>query len=317
MPEMRFLKLMIQAGGYLVYTLVVLVFMLWYQFPAAAVKAKVEAELHKHTPDLEWEIGNISPSLPIAVRLNDVKISSSGSGSGKKKKTVVKIDSLSLRPDLLAYRRNGKLSVGYSLKIFGGKVSGRLHLADDYTMQYNGKVDGVKAGVLNTLHDFDRVVLGTLSGNFTGKGKLDGMPVIELQGDVKLQKGTISLQEPVLGMEQLVFNEVNCQIKYDSGMIDISNGKLESRLLAADYAGTISPNNQVMLSRLQLTGTLIPRPEFLAGIKDAMAVTVLKKQLRGGKLPFTINGTLQKPGIVFSGLPAGMNKRMQGEGRQR
>ena len=224
MPEMRFLKLMIQAGGYLMYTLAVLVFMLWYQFPAAAVKAKVEAELHKHTPDLEWEIGNISPSLPLAVRLNDVKISNSGSGSVKKKKTVVKIDSLSLRPDLLAYRRNGKLSAGYSLRIFEGKINGKLHLADDNTMQYNGRVDGVKAGDLNTLHDFDRVVLGTLSGNFTGKGKLDGMPVIELQGDVKLQKGTISLQEPVLGMEQLVFNEVNCQIKYDSGMIDISNG---------------------------------------------------------------------------------------------
>jgi type II secretion system protein N len=309
---MRFFKWFIQISCYLLYTLIVLLLMLWFQFPAAAVKARIESELHNRVPGLEWEIGKIGLSLPGAVRMDDVKISRSNS----RQKTPLKIDSLSLQPDLLAYQRKGKLSAEYSLKIFGGKVSGRLSLAKDYSMEYDGNVEGIQVDAVNkSLRDLDRIVLGTLSGAFTGKGNMQGIPVIELQGDVQLQKGTISLQEPVLGMEQLVFNQMGCRLQYGAGVIHVDDGKMESRLLAAEYSGAITPAKEFMMSQLQLKGFLTPRPEFLTGINDAMAVTVFKKQLQEGKLPLTINGTLQQPGIVFGDLPADLNKRMRGGSR--
>jgi len=45
-------------------------------------------------------------------------------------------------------------------------------------------------------------------------------------------------------------------------------------------------------------------------------VKLVKKQLKGGgKLPFTISGTLEEPGIDFTGSPTGTGQRTQGGGK--
>ncbi|MCW5200709.1 hypothetical protein VU07_02695, partial [Desulfobulbus sp. F4] len=64
--------------GYLLYTVAVLAFMLWLQFPTAAVKAKAEAELNRLSPDLEWRIGAVSLTLPADLRFSQITVSSEG-----------------------------------------------------------------------------------------------------------------------------------------------------------------------------------------------------------------------------------------------
>jgi len=307
---MRFFKWLIKISGYLLYTLAVLAFMLWYQFPAAAVKSRVEFELHRLTPDLQWKIGSIGLILPADIRLSDIKIND----SQKQKKPLFIIDFLSLRPDLQAYLQNRKLSAGYRLGALDGHVSGRMILADDHNnLRFDGNAGGIKInGLQKPLQELDRTVSGTLSSSFTGKGTVRGPGVVELQGDVKLLKGAIGFQKPVLGMKQLAFNQVSSKVKYTSGLIQLAGGRVESRLLAGEFSGTVKPAGGIARSTLKLNGALIPRPEFLTGLDDGSAVNLLKKQLKGGKLPFTINGTLKEPGIVFTGLPADFNQRLQG-----
>ncbi len=307
---MRFFKWLVKISGYLLYTLAVLAFMLWYQFPAAAVKSRVEFELHRLTPDLLWKIGSIGLALPVDFRLIDIKIST----RSKQKEPLFIIKSLSLRPNLRAYLQDRKLSAGYRLGALDGSISGRLSLADDHdSLQYDGNATGIKVnGLKKTLQELDRTVSGTLSGSFTGKGKVRGPGVVELQGDVKLLKGVISFQESVLGMKQLAFNQMSSKVKYTSGVIHLAGGRVESRLLAGEFSGTVKPAGSIARSTLKLNGALIPRPEFLTGLNDGSAVNLLKKQLKGGKLPFTVSGTLKEPGIVFTGLPTDFNQRLQG-----
>jgi hypothetical protein len=48
-----------------------------------------------------------------------------------------------------------------------------------------------------------------------------------------------------------------------------------------------------------------------------MVANLLKSRLQGGStLPFTVNGTLNEPGIVFAGLPADFTKPLNGRSGQ-
>lgn len=307
---MRLLKRLIRIFAYLLYTLIVLGLMLWYQFPADAAKTRLESELHSFTPDLQWKIGSIGLALPADIRLNGIQISDS---QGQKKPLLI-IDSLFLRPDLRTYLQSKKMSTGYRLGALDGRVSGRMILADDHnSLRFDGSAGGIKInGLQKILQELDRTVSGTLSGSFTGKGQVRAPGINELQGKLSLVKGEISFQKPVLGMKQLAFSQVSSRIKYESGEIHFEGGRVESRLLAGEFSGTVTPVGSIARSTLKVNGALIPRPEFLSGIGNDMAVNLLKKQLQEGKLPFTINGPLKEPGIVFTGLPADFNQRLQG-----
>jgi type II secretion system protein N len=307
---MRFLKWLTGVVSYLLYSLAVLAFMLWYQFPAEVAKNRLEFELNRLTPDLQWEIGRVGLGLPADFLLTDIKLAA----RRQPKKSLVRIESLSLRPNLPAYLQARKLSAGYRLTLLGGRVSGHLSLSADHnSLQYDGKANGIKInGLEQILQGLDRTIAGILSGSFTGKAVLDGPGLVELQGTGKLLKGEMSFRQPVLGMKKLEFNQLSSQIRYRAGEIFFADGRLESRLLAGEFSGTVKDGDDLGRSTLKLSGVLIPRPEFLAGLGDGTTVKVLKKRLQGGKLPFTVSGTLKEPGIVFSGLPAGFTQQPRG-----
>ena len=167
-------------------------------------------------------------------------------------------------------------------------------------------------GLSGKLH---RSLCGILSGNFTGRGQLHDPGSIEMEGACRVVRGLVSFKEPVLGMDQLTFTEVSSRFHYGSGKIQIMDGKMKSRLLAAEFSGTVQWDTTVFnRSELSLQGTLIPRPEFLTALGEDVEVNLFRKQLREGGLPFTINGSLQNPGIIFKGLPQGLRKRLRVKG---
>jgi type II secretion system protein N len=311
---MRFsVKPLLRLTAYLLYTLVVLAVMLWFQFPSAAVRQRLEYQLQTMTPGLQWSIGNISLALPVDILLTDIKITDK---NGAKKPLFV-VDSLSLRPSLQTLLKARKLSADYRFVMLGGYLSGGVRLGDDHkTFLFSGKANGLDmTGLKDIVRGFDRTVSGILSASFTGKYTPAGSGGLELDGKVELLKGEISFLSPVLGMDKLAFNQLSSRVQYGSAGIRIANGRLDSRLLSGDFSGTVEPGD-VFSAKLEITGGLIPRPEFLATIGDPAMVKLVKKQLKGGsKLPFTISGTLEEPGIDFTGLPTGTGQRTQGGGK--
>jgi len=299
--------------GYLVYSLAVLVFMLWFLFPGTALKSRMEAELHRISPDLQWHIGSIRPALPAALQLNDSTLCESSSG-----KELLKIDSLVFRPDLRAYLQHRNLSAAYSLIVSEGSIEGLVTVRKGRNeLLYTGVVKDINLDKLHgLLQNLNRSFSGTLSGDFTGTGRLHGSGVVGLDGSYRVVQGAISFHEPVLGMDKLTFAEVAGRIHYESGMIQFQDGMLKSRLLGAEFSGTLKPDAGAWCrSELHLQGALIPRPEFLSGPGDKDVVNLFRMKLQNGRLPFIVSGGVCEPGIVFEGLPPGLNKRLQGRGR--
>jgi type II secretion system protein N len=306
---------MTRIVGYLLYTVAVVASMLWLQFPAAAVKAKAEAELNRLSPDLEWRIGAVGLALPADIRFSEITVSGKG-----EKEPLLRMDSITLRPDLAAWQKSRTWSVVYEVRLLGGNVSGKLAPVTT-GLDCSGELKGLRLdspGLKRLLAAYGRTISGTLSGSFTGRH--DGRQGLlgAMEASLSIGKGTVSLQEPVLGMKQLAFDTLRCTVKRQGKAMQIEGGKLESRLLEAEFSGDLSLAEPAAASTVRLKGGLNPRPEFLASLGGGPIVAnLLKSRLQGGsKFPFTVNGTLNEPGIVFAGLPADFTKLLNGRSGQ-
>ena len=307
---MKIVRGLTSITGYLLYTLIVLGLLLWYLFPADAARQRLTAELHRLTPNLQWHIGKVGLGLPAAVRLTDIEIRT----EKQQKTTVFSVQALSLQPDLRAYLQEKELAAGYRLDMLGGEIRGRLRAEKNRkTLVFDGVGKGLQLqGVPLLQFALNRTVTGVLSGSFSGKALLQGDGTVTAQGDLALAHGILKFQEPVLGMEQLAYTRIAVSFTSTDQGITLSTGKMQSSLLAGEFTGTIKPQSDFSQSIVHIKGTLAPRPEFLTAIGDAGAVNILKKQLKDGKLAFTINGTVKEPGIVFTGLPADFNQQLPG-----
>ena len=306
---------MMRMLGYLLYAVVALLFMLWLQFPAAAVKAKAESELNRLVPGLRWQIGSVGLALPADIRFSQITV------SGEKESTLsLVIESLSLRPDLTAWRKNDSWSALWQLNDRNlGSGSGRLSLNKARSgFDYSGEFHAVQLEhprLKPLLEDFGRTLSGVLSASFSGRQDAHLGLFAELKGEVRIEKGEVSLQKPVLGMERLAFDQLRSEVKSQGGMLLLENGALESKLLKADFSGDLQLTQPAASSPVRLKGGLKPRPEFLASLGSGpMTANLLKNSLHEGRLPFTITGPLSEPGIVFSGLSAEFIHQLRGGG---
>ena len=301
--------------GYLLYTVAVLLLMLWLQFPEAAVKAKAEAELNQLLPAFSWRIGGISLTLPADLHFSQISISEKGN-----KKPLFTVESISLRPDLAGWQKTGRWSVLYTVRLLDGRINGNLGLTKDKkNLQYSGEVSGIRLdspGLKNVLAAYNRKVSGTLTASFAGRqDRWRGLFAVS-EGSVTVSKGTVSLQEPVLGMEKLTFESISSKVSKQGGTLRLQEGKLESKLLAAEFVGSFQLLEPVFRSSVQLQGAVLPRPEFLASLGSPMMVNMLKRQLRQDRMPFTLNGTVQEPGIRFNGLPPDFNRLLRDKAKK-
>ena len=297
---------LLKYSGYLLYTTVVVLFLLWYKFPAEALKTRIEQDLNSMTPALHWAVQEISLLPPFDIQLRHISI------SGKEdKKPLLTVKTMNLRPDVFTRRKKDNITAKYTINLLNGTVTGRLGLAPKRsTLEYDGHIKEVKIDTDRLTfieQEYRRTVAGILSGNFSGSRELR-RKTHTLQGRFTFAHGAISLQEPVLGMKQLDFDRIETELNFDTGIIALSRGRITSPSFAAEFQGDLHTAAPCPLSRIQLSGSFQPRPEFTASVDSPRLVHMLKKEMQKGGLPFTVSGLLKEPGIVFTGLPAALNR---------
>ncbi|MGB5685275.1 MAG: type II secretion system protein GspN [Candidatus Electrothrix sp.] len=299
---------LLKFSGYLLYTLVVVSLLLWYKFPTDALKSRIEKDLNMMTPTLQWVVQEIALLPPFNVQLRNISI------AGKeKKKALLVVNMMHLRPDFTAWKNTGIIAAQYKMNLLSGTVVGRLSLAKDRSaLEYDGlmqdiKIDNKELAFIQ--QEYQRTVRGTLSGNFSGVRKLE-KSAQSLQGKFIFAQGEIGLQQPVMGMKKLDFDSIETTLNFAAGTMSLGEGKITSPLFAANFKGSLHTAVPCSLSRIQLTGAFQPGSEFTASINSPSLVHMLEKEIQKGSLPFTVNGLLQEPGIIFTSLPPAFNRQM-------
>lgn len=286
--------------GYLVYTLIVTVILLWILFPADSFRIWLQAGLNTQYPAMKWEIENVQTALPLSLQLSGINVA-----ADTVQDPVVRISNIKFSP-LLAdvFKLNSQVPLLYQAKAIGGKLQGKASFdRTNGSLSLSGSMDGIQLGELEGIWQlFNRPVTGKLSGEF----EYVGVPSNALQGnllaDLVVQDGNIGLLQPVLGLESLEFAEAKSKVSMNEAIIHVDKGEIEARLFAGSFAGTITLSDSLETSEVDVKGFFEPRSELLGQMQDKTTVALIRTQLQDGKLSYTVNGTVMEPGILFEGM---------------
>ncbi len=305
------MRWLLSSLGYLLYTLVVLVCLLWWKFPADTVKTWLEHQLGAKTPGYVWKIETLKPVLPGHIHAGGITIT-----PVREKMPLVRIGQLDLVPDPARLLSKNKL-IRFSMRLFGGTAHGRLVIgAGSRRFDCRGKFDMLDIAKMSAVRKrLHRQLTGIAAGNFSWHHSSRPTEKQTIAGTVIFGNGTLPLRKAVLGLTRLPYSTIETPFTYREGKWIIEKGKLVSPKMTAVFNGRIEPAGNIADYRLQFTGRLTPRSELFTGSGNNRMAGMIRSFLKDGSLPFTLSGTAAEPGIHFAvGLTEAMN-RLQGNRR--
>ncbi|HER62744.1 MAG TPA: type II secretion system protein GspN [Desulfobacteraceae bacterium] len=308
-----FIRLILSVLGYGVYTFAVLLLLLWFLFPAESVRVWLQAQLDRLNPALSWEIDELRVAWPLSVVARDIQAKQIDGGD-----LLMDVNEVKFRPNIKGLTRvRQEWPVSYQVKFLDGAVNGVAALdRDQPKVKCSGEMKDLQIGGLEGIwQQMGRSGSGTLSGPFSYEGELPELLSGDLQADLIVKNGSIELLQPVMGLENLSFNQLTASLSLEDRVMTITGGEMDSNLFAADFGGTITLTDNLLGSGLDISGTFEPRPELMGGLKDPAVMQLIKGQLRDNKLNFQLSDTLLAPGMLFQGTSGVIDGILQGSGR--
>lgn len=296
----RFVSWIVSSLGYLLYTAFVLVVMLWILFPAEKVRVWVQARLNTVNPALQWEIKGLQTSWPLSLVASGIRLVEDGGST----QPLLQIDSIKLTPGLSSlYRIAREIPVHYQIRMLEGNVRGTAaYSKENSQLRGSGNMLDLNLALLaEAWQKMGRVVTGKLSGRFSYEGQWEDFRQSNLQAELDIGEGSVSLQQPIFGLDDLAFNRMATSFTLQDSIITLERGEVESRMMAGEFSGTVSLADTLMTSEVKIDGSIEPRPELLGGLPNKAMMTLIKNQLQDDRLSFAMTGTLLEPGIVFRG----------------
>jgi len=286
--------------GYLLYGTALLVILLWLLFPQETVRRHLEESLGRVCPDQRWQVGAVALDLSAGLTIRAI----AGSERGKEDKPLVRIETLTLRPQVIESLRAGNVQFGYRMGLGKGNVVGLVRLdGGDKRMHLEGTILDVSLEAIPLLSRcLGRTVQGVASGTFaiTGSiapGKENG---IVLEAQVQVDNGRVGLKRPLLGHTELPFSRGTVVLHGQGETLQLEQGVVESELFASRFAGMLTVHRDPGLSQLDVQGAMQPKNKLFRGLdNNNLALQAFRVQLKENTLPFRISGELSNPGIHF------------------
>ncbi|HBI16154.1 MAG TPA: type II secretion system protein GspN [Desulfobulbaceae bacterium] len=307
----RVLRWLAASFGYLLYTAMVLVLLLWVLLPTDSLRPWLEARLNAASPGLRWEIKELHAALPAGLVVIGMRLQEAGASEDE----LLQVSEMRIMPDLrglIATRK--ELPFRYQLKVADGALQGKAALLKDGSkLRCEGEAKNIQLGGLATLWArLDRNATGKLSGNYRFEGEWRDPYQGVFTAELRVVEGSFTLQQPVFGLDQLEFGQLTGSLELRERLLALNHGKVDSRLLAGEYSGSVTLADPLQLSEVKIDGTFEPRPELLSSLRNETTVTLIRKQLRDNKLSFSLNGTILEPGIEFQGVSGVIDGIIQG-----
>lgn len=286
-----------ESIGYILYGIVVLIVSLWLLFPADTVRKWLELKLGEIYPYTNWTVEKVGFVFPFKVKATNIRMQTGTSDDA----TAMTIDQFSVIPHYQYLSLKDARPYMYDATGLGGSVRGKIILYENSSFDGEATFTEVQMAKLGVLfQQVDRELSGTLSGSFTLKGEVDLPDQIEAAGTFSIDAGGFRFRNPVLGLERFDFSVLGSGFSLENRNLKLDDGKVESRLLSADFSGNISCAENVLESEMAISGAILPRPELFAVSQEAMLDQFVREQMQGDRLPFAITGLLVEPAISFS-----------------
>ena len=286
-----------RSVGYLLYAIGLIALLLWLLFPQEAVRRYLEASLSRVSPNLRWHIEAVALEIPDGLVLQVVE----GYEKGEGKIPLVRINSLTLRPNVADSLQAGRLQVGYRMTAGKGSVAGVVRMIDrQKELHVEGAAQNFRLTDFPLLgRQLGRTLQGSVSGIFSGTIVPAKGEMAELEAKLQVENGRLGLKRPILGHTELPFSQGTFTLHGHGEKLELEQGRVESELFEGQFSGTITMHREPALSQLDVKGTMQPKTKFFKGLDNTVALQAFRVQLKDNALPFRISGDLSNPGIHF------------------
>lgn len=127
---------------------------------------------------------------------------------------------------------------------------------------------------------------------YLGKGTFDGKTRVN---DLQLD-----LRRPILQSNTVVFDTVSAEISLSDGQLKFGAGQARGPSFTGNFSGEISIAGQWQESTLSVSGTLLPRDNYVKENQQvARAVELLYKKYGTREIPYRVDGSIREPQFQF------------------
>ena len=283
--------------GYLLYTLALLVLLLWLLFPKETCHRLLVQYINNAYPLLSWQVHSMTLRIPEGLTLKGI----GGYEPGDTKKPMVYVDSLTLRPDIAGMLQTKHLQAAYRMVLAKGEIAGVVQM-DGWGkgLHLDGSVQGLRLAECAILaRQLEREVQGTVSATF--KGRLSSLPgkIPEMEAKLSVAQGRLGLKQPILNHAVLPFSLAEVMLRSRGATLQLEQGTVDSELFTGQFSGEIKVFLDPVASQLDIRGSMQPRPAFFKGVDNASLLKVIRTQLKERIVPFRVSGDVYNPGIHF------------------
>jgi type II secretion system protein N len=285
--------------GYLLFVLILTVSLLYYLFPADAVRDYFQAKGRRANPPLALSVDRVAPSVPIGVKFTKTKVALEDVPD----RVILNVDRLLIRPKLLSLLL-GKSQFSFHCEAYQGDVSGSVQLRKDPEVGFDTEIAlrNIRIGDYPYLsHLLGRPLKGTLGGTISYSGQSKPMADGSGEANLKLSDGSLELLQPFLTLKSIDFSEMEVEIALNKESLNVTRLELKGKQLQGTLSGTITLKEQFGQSSLDLKGTIEPFAALFksnAGMQNTVAI--FKQRLTKGTLSFVIRGTVKEPQVEFT-----------------
>lgn len=278
------------------YGLFCAVVMLYFRFPLEKLQLFCEAKLEQLVTSSECSISGLGYGFPFSITADAIRFSDKKS----KKQELFTITDVRITPDLMALTSR----YGVAVDAFGGTHNCTLELnrdAKEFTLQDIQVRDLNPAKIPFLQQASKREITGTVTGTGRFHGKWEnGKYVTDGKGQLRLEKGKFGLLLPILSLNSIDLRKFETEIIFEKGVLQCRKGVFHGNELSGEFSGRMELRAGLKRARLSFLGEIEPLPPLLKQSKEIQNMVMqLLKQQQNGKIPFVLQGIVQKPSFKF------------------
>jgi type II secretion system protein N len=275
---------------YLAFALVAVLFFLYLLFPAELFREILEERVAQVDPDLSITTDKIQPTIPPGLKLQPFWISYTDL-------SILRSDYIKVTPHLFSLLTDPKM---FSFKgpMGSGNIRGTGEIIrkgkrpqEKLTLHLNN----IPLEVFELLQQYPQY---RPSGEITGRVDYNSLKGTGGSAEVNIDVSPlrITIDPPLMGLKALDFSQLKAQMTVTPRMMQIRRCEASGNQLEGKLSGSIVFSQPIGNSRITMSLTVKPQPDFVAEHKNDVIGGLLasdKAQKRG--ILFRFSGTLDDP----------------------
>ncbi|OQX20311.1 MAG: type II secretion system protein GspN [Desulfobulbaceae bacterium A2] len=280
------LRRLISGGGYLLFSVLMLLTLLILRFPAQKLRLLLEARLSPATPALVCTIG------PAQLNRRGLLLDWIAWSRPGETPPLLRIEHLQITPQLHGWSGPRPVLADWHGTVYGGTLQGKLaRTPQRHLIELTARIEGLRLEQATALQQvLGRTAAGRLGMTLqlTADRRRSRPEVLTLE--LELAEALVSLRRPLLGRTEMALDRLTSRWRLHEGHWQLEECAFRSSLGAGECRGTILPLPPPAWGLLELHGQLRPEVGALPPLPPD-----LTGPARNTAWPFTLAGTLELP----------------------